>query len=509
MLRMYRYFSRLALVMGLWSVQGCFTDTEGGAQHSIEVPVENPGNPPGTPLVVLDIQGAETWQSRFIKDSSEIPWNGFKAFYFRDSAVTLKADSERVAFPVLSYAYSGPYGIPAYQFNAYWIGKFAFAENATWRIDLSQNNSVARILIDKREIYSGRESRSLLHAFAKGAHSIEIEYKNDWHTITFSVLLAPAIIDTPAGEIDTAATGAEYWFAGAYESGKSDLSLDVALRKSAKPVVLFLSSYEVVRWNIIPADSTQVLAVFVDSYQPQSTVAGLPASVPVATRKGIPFAYKLLPDCHPETGYCETNQFAKLVGFMADEFKLSLTGFTGDYNPASLIVPEIPLDSAKYREIEERTRALAEASRLRWLGDVFPRDTAATWQSHFIASAADIPVGKFKAFYFSDKHPETVLHSETAAAAAMKYSWSDLYHLDANDFAGYWVGNFEFAAPAILEFGVAQSHAQTAIYVDKRPILIGREETAATCSVPAGTHLIEIQHVNNWHTIDFAVTLRP
>lgn len=521
---MFQCISVFILVISLWSVQGCINGTDGTAvsptvtpgNSSVDpdkptTPTQNPdsGKSTGPTVTILEINGAETWQSRFIKDSSEIPSNGFKAFYFEDSTASITAYTERVPFPALSYAYSGPQGISAERFNAYWIGKFEFPEKATWSIDLAQSNSVARILIDKREIYSGRESRSLAHAFAKGDHIIEIEYKNDWHTISFSVLFAPVGANPPSGEIDTAATGAEYWYAAAYESGNADLSLDVVLKKSAKPVVLFLSSYEVVRWNVLPADSSQVLAVFVDSYQPQSTVTGLGASVLVTTRKGIPFAYKLLPDCNPQVGYCDDPGFGKLVGFIGNEFKVSLTGYTGAYNPASMIIPEVILDSAKYKEIEERTQALIEGSKLRGLGDVFPGDTAATWQAHFIASEADIPVGMFQAFYFSDKNPESVLHSELSASPAIAYSWSSFHSLDANDFAGYWVGKFEFAAPTVLHFGIEQSHAQTAIYVDKRPILAGPEDTDGTHSLSAGTHLIEIQHVNNWHTIDYSVSLEP
>jgi hypothetical protein len=198
----------------------------------------------------------------------------------------------------------------------------------------------------------------------------------------------------------------------------------------------------------------------------------------------------------------------KLARYMGTEFRISLTGYAGEYNPASLAVPALILDSAKYRDIEERTRALIESSRLRGLGDVFPGDTAATWQAHFLPSEAAIPNGKFQAFYFSDREPGSVRHSESVPAPAMKYSWSDFYGLDANDFAGYWIGKFTYAAPTTLDFGILQSHAQTAIYVDKRPILAGPGEEAGTCTVPAGTHLIEIQHVNNWHTIDFAVTLQ-
>lgn len=532
MRQVFRCLICLALGLGLASQQGCFTDPGGGAGSPAGGPEPDPGKNPGTPSAhpestgtvpkptdsagiparpnaVLELKDAATWRSRLVTDNSRIPMNGFQAFYFEDSTDMAGLDSERVAFPALSYAYSGPNGVAAQRFDAYWIGRFEFAADTAWRIDLSQSNSVARILIDSREIYTGEGSLSLIHAFAKGTHTIEIEYKNDWHTISFSVLFAPAVVDKPAGAIDTAATGAEYWYAGAYESGKSDLGLDVVLGKSAKPVILFLSSYRVVRWNIIPADSAQVLAVFVDSYEPQSTVEGLRASVPVEFRKGIPMTYQLMPDCYPQVGYCNDNGFLKLARYMGSEFKLSLTGYAADYNPASLSAPGMILDSARYRDIEARTKALIESSKLRGLGDVFPSDTAATWQAHYLAAGADVPTGRFQAFYFSDKSPGTVIHSEPATEPAMKYSWSEFHGLDANDFAGYWIGKFAFSAPTTLDIGILQSHAETAIFVDKRQVLAGPGETSGTCQVAAGTHLIEIQHVNNWHTIDFAVTLVP
>lgn len=514
--------SGLGLILGLASFQGCTTDTDGPGITPVIIPEDTAGNSekPSTatpkpdsgkstvpPVTIVEINGAETWQSLFIKSSSEIPWNEFKAFYFEDSTASITAYSERVLFPALSFATASPQGIPAKRFNAYWIGKFAFPESVTWHIDLSQSNSFARILIDKREIYSGRINRNLSQAFAKGDHVIEIEYKNDGDAASFQVLFARDSVETPPVKVDTAAPGVEYWYAAAYESGNANSSLEVVLKKSNKPVVLFLSSYDALQWNIRPADSSQVLAVYVDSFEPQSTVTGLRASVPVTTRKGIPFSYKLLPDCHPEVGYCDDPGFSKLVSYIKSEFKTSLTGYTGAYDPDSLTLPAVILDSAKYKEIESQTQALIESSRLRLLVDVFAGDTAATWQSHFVTSATEIPLGKFQAFYFSDKDPKTVLYSEVATAPAIKYSFSEFHQLSANDFAGYWIGQFEFATPTVLDFGIDQSHAQTAIYVDKRPILAGPESTAGTVSLSAGKHLIEIQHINNWHTIDYSVSL--
>ncbi len=500
-----RWLPFLALVLGLGSFQGCNTDTD-PAEDALVVPAEN------TPTVnIVEIKGTGTWQSLFIKNSSEIPSNEFKAFYFEDSTNSITAFSERVPFPNLSFSKASPQGISAKRFNAYWIGKFEFPEKATWRIDLSQSNAFARILIDSREIYSGRVSRSLSHAFAKGDHIIEIEYKNDWDTVGFTMHFTPTVPtgdETPPGTIDTAITGVEYWYAGAYESGNNNSSLNVVLKKSDKPVVLFLSSYRAVYWNITPAYSGQVLAVYVDSYEPQSTVTGLGSSVLVTTLKGIPFSYKLLPECHPEVGYCDDPGFQKLITFLGNESKV-LTGYTGAYNPASMSLPEVILNEAKYKEIKDQTQALIDSSKLRLLGDVFRGDTAATWQSHFISSDSIIPVGKFQAFYFSDKKPDTVLHSEITAAPGMKYSWSDLYKLDANNFAGYWIGTFEFTVPTVLNIGIKQSHAQTAIYINKRSVLTGPEDISGMVALPVGKHLIEIQHINNWHTIDFFVSLVP
>jgi hypothetical protein len=101
------------------------------------------------------------------------------------------------------------------------------------------------------------------------------------------------------GPIANLARDAQIEAVGVYQGGAGESRtndgrkmgyVEVRLRRSAKPVVLVLSSYEPVRWMLIPESGARLAAVLVSGYYP-SQVIGAGAARIVMT--GSVYAYKL------------------------------------------------------------------------------------------------------------------------------------------------------------------------------------------------------------------------
>jgi len=66
--------------------------------------------------------------------------------------------------------------------------------------------------------------------------------------------------------------------------------VDVRIRRSTKPIILVLSSYEPVRWNLIQEPGARLVAVLVSSYYPSQVVGAGTAPIVV---NGSSYAYKI------------------------------------------------------------------------------------------------------------------------------------------------------------------------------------------------------------------------
>jgi hypothetical protein len=172
-----------------------------------------------------------------------------------------------------------------------------------------------------------------------------------------------------------------------------------------------------------------------------------------------------------------------------------------------LILPDVVLDSAKYQQIADDTKALQDANRNLSLFEVFPSDTTPTWQPHFVTADSQIPIGKFRGFYFDDKSPNTVAHSDSVDSIAVDYSWSAFHNINAQNFGGYWIGKLEFTAPTVVSITVSQSNAETKITIDKAMVYQGKAGKTLLHTFVPGIHLFEVEHVNNWHTMHYSVKI--
>lgn len=136
-----------------------------------------------------------------------------------------------------------------------------------------------------------------------------------------------------------------------------------------------------------------------------------------------------------------------------------------------------------------------------------PKKAKSTWGKYLNPENA-IPTNKFKAFYIDTNHPKKLIASEIVDKVAVNYPWKDFHNIDAKDFGGYWVGNFVFKEAKDQELSISQSWARTRIIIDGMVVYEGGSNKQFTHKFTKGIHKIEVEYVNNWHTVGFMLTIK-
>lgn len=135
--------------------------------------------------------------------------------------------------------------------------------------------------------------------------------------------------------------------------------------------------------------------------------------------------------------------------------------------------------------------------------DDFPYSST-TWRTQFYPSGA-VPLDEFKAFYFNTSEPSKIVASAQVASVDMSYAWEKGpgFNIVSQDFGGYWIGDFMLTKDEDMVLDISQSWSETRVIIDGHLVYKGGSNTSTKISVPKGRHTIEIEYVNNWHTVGF------
>ena len=160
-----------------------------------------------------------------------------------------------------------------------------------------------------------------------------------------------------------------------------------------------------------------------------------------------------------------------------------------------------------------------------------PYQPRSTWAAKILTDGK-IPERGFLAAYFDRSQGAPVFHTEEVDSIAVKYSWSDLHNIRSEDFAGYWIGQIDVPEGGKRSVSVSQGWARSRIFIDGKQVFpaggaasfdsgrsssrrvappagasVSGEKGVFTHYFTPGKHLIEVEHVNNWHTTEFKVTI--
>jgi hypothetical protein len=232
--------------------------------------------------------------------------------------------------------------------------------------DFSQAN--LRIAVDGEQIFDSENAggKALMHKFNKGRHKIEVWFVNDWHTTSLLVDFKDEPKFHKQSEVITKLKGQKFdiWLAAVYESGAQDNKVVVTLDKSQKPLVVMLSSYRAVRWEVSNPHGNKILAALV--YNPISSIN---------LNKNVYFMDERIYDedmgirCHCNGGahfHCKGGDINSKNDLIKKDFGQNLGGFSGLYSPTAINLPSVLIDEsvlAKGAEAKKRIEAEREKCR--------------------------------------------------------------------------------------------------------------------------------------------------
>ena len=117
-----------------------------------------------------------------------------------------------------------------------------------------------------------------------------------------------------------------------------------------------------------------------------------------------------------------------------------------------------------------------------------------------------VPRNQWQAFYFSTEDPSTVVESETVDRLSVNFGRSKS-GIDAETFAAYWVGDWEFEAETVWELSLAQGWSSTRLIIDNQLVYEGDSSHKTTYVFTPGVHRVEVEYINGWHTVGFSFVM--
>ena len=297
----------------------------------------------------------ETW-GKYLNPTNTAPINKFKAFYINTNKPKKIIASEIVDNISVNYPYNEFHNIDSKDFGAYWVGDFIFKKDTKMQINISQSWAKTRVIIDNLIVYQGDNNAQIPFVFKKGKHKIEVEYINNWHTTDFSVVIMPYHKRYNLKELKTKLSlgkDINVWYAGIYESSSKDHSVEVNLKKSDKPVVILLQSYETTKWKINNKFNDKISAIIVGESKPGSQViANIPKSLIYFSNFKLGYS-ELYPkcSCYASIFHCEGGSIIDTNRRILSILDKKADGFSGKYSTKSITLPNIILDAKKYSEL--------------------------------------------------------------------------------------------------------------------------------------------------------------
>ena len=315
------------------------------------------------------------WVDRF--DTSNIPTDSFRAFYFNSVEPTKVLKTEVVPKVVINYAWSdGPgFQVDSKNFGGFWIGKINIETPGIYSVVTTQGWSEEHVIIDGFEIPSGTETKIELD---KGEYQVEVEYLNNWHTVDFLMALEPTKTKYNLQELKEVVSAEEniydVWYVYGYNEGPT-LNITQAAQR---PTIIFLESYEPTQWQINNAAANNIAYIVYASFESGANVKSdlTNERILLVDRGVIPdpnsagsagVEARCWTDNYPPR--CDNVYTVSNLDRFANEFSGgSLTGFTAltdsDERLDSVAIPRVPLNATKIAEIlatNEEIKRSAEA----------------------------------------------------------------------------------------------------------------------------------------------------
>lgn len=140
---------------------------------------------------------------------------------------------------------------------------------------------------------------------------------------------------------------------------------------------------------------------------------------------------------------------------------------------------------------------------------IYPAEKPAITWGKILNPTGEIPDTGFKAIYCDQLKPNKIIFQENVDSIAIKYNRHEFHNIDSENFAAYWVGKLKFSADTRKEISINQSWASSHIFIDGKLEYDGSNNNGVFIyEFTAGEHVIEVQYMNNYHTVKYKVTIQ-
>ena len=295
----------------------------------------------------------------------------------------------------------------------------------------------------------------------------------------------------------------------------SDKTLN--LKDSAKSSILFLSSTGTATYKIKNIKGSNTKAVV---YSGIGTKFHFDGEVKLLRIEKMPSVHTVFPrvmECvnqAPMGIHCPSfKEFTSLGEWMQKLLGKKITGFTKseDKRVGSVTVPELQLDAKKYQEINATIEAIKvqKEELTKRVADPFYPYKGMRWFDVLHVNEADVPSNAFQAYYMDKFDVSKVKYSEIVTKVSLDYSHNKFHGIPADNFVGYWIGDFAFARPLTYEFDVSISWSKIKIIINDEVVYDGDRSTSFTYKfAPGKRYRIEVEYINNYGQVDMQVNMK-
>lgn len=296
-----------------------------------------------------------------------------------------------------------------------------------------------------------------------------------------------------------------------------NLSKTLNLKNSAKPNILFLNSknHQVYDINNIKGSNCKAIV-----YSGVAVQLNLDGDVKLFHLKKMPPLHSI----YPKTLKCTNNalkgvvcpeftEFTKLNGWTTQIAGQKITGFTPPAGNAisSISVPQTVLDEGVYKEIEKSISAIESEKKelAKRVQDPFYMYKGQSWFDILHVRDDEIPSNAFLAYYTSKIISPDLKYTEIVPTISLEYLGNKFHGIKADNFVGYYVGDFEFVRPVEYQFDVTLSRAKIKVIIDKKVVYDGSNSTTFLYKFsPAKKYRIEIEYINNYSQVDIQINMK-
>ncbi len=301
-----------------------------------------------------------------------IPEQGFKAVFFdiKTREIKFEKDLKSIHVDLGNNNYeknnqSTFHGIDARNLGVYVIGYLEFREDTEKDITVNWGHwSKVKVKIDDNIIVG---SCIVKYPFTKGKHLVEVLYKNNLNPMNwakFYLKIQNPDVNFSRKEISKELSNLslkkpKIWYASAYSSTDGYQNFKITLKRSDEPVVLFVSTYEILHFDVYGADQANLKAVILSSYSPSTLkFHSRDSDIPVYRMMGqhnLPIVSKMVPKVkkHGDMYVAENRIKDLLEQILAISGGKRLDAYSMVCDSSELTVPEKVLSDSSYGELEK------------------------------------------------------------------------------------------------------------------------------------------------------------